>query len=179
MGRKCVCCGLQNRKQLDAAIIEGTSSARVIGEQFRVSKVCVLRHRKHVDGELQAAHSGHSLEIREVLKRFDKVIALLEAHLKKSPESPLTLDWLRELRELRVTIWARAKLRGKVSSAGESPKREGDKFIIQFVAPDGKRAEIPLSVYRALPAEVFKNGAEGSLDCQSKVPQEAGNESAT
>jgi hypothetical protein len=58
-----------------------------------------------------------------------------------------------------------------VVPASDGQKREGDCYVVQFVAPDGQQAKIPLSVYRSLPKEAFKDD-EGTLDLKSNAPQE-------
>jgi hypothetical protein len=150
VGRKCLCCSLKNRAKLDAAIVEGTSSARVIGEQFRVSKKSVLGHRRHLGAELRTSQAGRASEIGEILKRVDRLIKLFSFHLKQKPKDALSLDWIRESRDQRGWLTFRVRAMGKAVPVDGAGKREGDKYVISFVAPDGKPAEIPLAVYRSL-----------------------------
>jgi hypothetical protein len=157
MGRVCRCCRHKSRPELDAAIVEGAGSARAIANQFGVSKNSILNHRKHIKGEMKAAHSDRAVELKEILKRADQNIRLLKAHLKTKPPTALSLDWIRTSRDVRGWLMFRVKALGKIAPVGDSQKREGDRYVISFVAPDGKPAEIPLDVYRSLPAN--KDGA--------------------
>jgi hypothetical protein len=160
MGRHCTICKHPDRDKLDAAIVEGAGSAGAIAGLYGVSKNNVLNHRKHIGAEMKAAHSERSTELREILKRCDKNAKLLSLHLKNKPREAIGLDWIRESRDLRGWLTFRVKALGKIAPVGDAPRREGDSFCVQFIAPDGKPAKIPLAVYRSLPA--FKNGAEGA-----------------
>jgi hypothetical protein len=177
VGRKCLCCSHKNRAKLDAAIAEGDSSARVVAGQYGVSKNSVLNHRKHIGGEMKAAHSERSTELREILRRCDKNAKLLSLHLKNKPREAIGLDWIRESRDLRGWLTFRAKALGKIAPVGDAPRRDGDSYNVVFVSPDGKQAKIPLEVYRALPKSAFEQvQGNGALGTQSKVPQEVGEE---
>jgi len=166
MGRKCLGCFHKDRAKLDAAISAGTSSARTIGTQFGIPKKTVLNHRQHIAAELQEAHSADYLGLKEIVKRFDRLISFLQVHLKKRPRSPLPLDWLREVRELRSCILLRIKALAKIAPSGDGQKREGDHYVISFIMPDGKPAQIPMKVYASLPKDVFE-AAQYEQDCNS------------
>jgi DNA-binding CsgD family transcriptional regulator len=160
MGRKCTVCSHVDREKLDAAIVEGAGSAGAIARQFGVSKNSILNHRKHIDGEMKSAHADYAVELKAILQRADGVIAQLKIHLKKKPRAALSLDWIRESRDLRGWLTFRAKALGKIAPVGDSQKRSGDSYNVLFVLPDGTQAKIPLAIYGALPA--LKNGAETS-----------------
>jgi hypothetical protein len=177
MGRHCTICEHQDREKLDAAIVEGAGSAGAIARQFGVPKNSVLNHRKHIDGEMKAAHSDRAVELKAILQRADRMIKHLDAHLKQKPRTALSLDWIRESRDLRGWLTFRAKAMGKIAPVGDSQKGAGgDTYNVSFIGPDRKPVSIPLAVYRALPPEVFRNGGNGSLDSQSNAPQEVGKE---
>lgn len=176
MGRKCLCCSHKERTELDRAIAQTDGSARVIAERFGVSKKSVLNHRKHIDAvEMKMAHSHRATEIEQILKRVDRLIKLFEHHLKQKPRTALSLDWIRESRDQRGWLTFRAKAMGKIAPAGDGQKREGDRYIVSFVGPDGKPTQIPMAVYRSLPKEAFEDAAvsDGTLGTQSNAPQEA------
>jgi len=167
MGRKCTVCTHPNKAEIDRKILANAGSARVLAGQFGVSKNSILNHHKHIKGEMKAAHSERSVELREILKRADQNIKLLSLHLKTKPREALSLDWIRTSRDLRGWLTFRAKALGKIAPVGDSQKRgEGDRYVISFVGPNGKPAEIPLDVYRSLP------GAEQSLPDHNNVTKE-------
>jgi hypothetical protein len=165
VGRNCLCCTHKNRAKIDAAIVEGSQSARVIGERFRVSKKSILGHRRHLGVELRVSQSNRTTEIGEILKRVDRLIELFSLHLQQKPKDALSLDWIRESRDQRGWLTFRVRAMGKAVPVDGAGKREGDKYVISFVNPDGKPTQIPLGVYRALPKEAF----EGTLETQSKA----------
>ena len=161
MGRNCLCCTHKNRAKIDAAIVEGSASARVIGEQFRVSKKSVLGHRRHLGAELRTSQAGRASEIAEILKRVDRLIKLFSFHLKQKPKDALSLDWIRESRDQRGWLTFRVRAMGKAVPVDGAGKREGDKYIISFVMPDGKPAQAPLAIYRSLQKlQDCNNGSE-------------------
>jgi len=174
--RKCLCCTHPDRTKLDEAITAGLDSARAIAARFRVSPHSVLNHRRHLTGDLAASYSKHAGELEQLLARVDRLIKLLELHLKNKPRTALSLDWIRESRDQRGWMTFRTKVLGKIVPAkGDAPKRSGDSYSVVFVSPDGKQARIPLSVYRAIPPSAFEQaGGNGTLGSQANVPAEVG-----
>lgn len=161
LGRKCVICAHKLRKEIDAQIIEGSSSARVIGERFGVSKSNVAQHRqRHLAVELKGAHAAQAGELQGMLRAAEKLIELLKLHLERKPAEAVSLDWIRASRDLRGWLTFRAKAMAKVAPAGEGKPRGGDTFNICFVDPNGQPTRIPLKVYAALPREVFADDGE-------------------
>ena len=162
MPRKCLCCTHRDRTKLDEAITSGLDTARAIAARFRVSAHSVANHRRHITGDLAASYSKHAGELEQMLARVDRLIKLLEMHLKNKPRTALSLDWIRESRDQRGWMTFRTKVLGKIAPAkGDGQKREGDKYVISFVAPDGSAAEIPLAVYRSLQKlQDCNNGSE-------------------
>jgi hypothetical protein len=175
MPRKCLCCTHQERKKLDETITAGLDSARAIAARFRVSPHSVLNHRRHLTGDLAASYSKHAGELEQLLARVDRLIKLLELHLKNKPRTALSLDWIRESRDQRGWMTFRTKVLGKIAPAkGDGQRREGDRYSVVFIAPDGKPAQIPLSVYRAIPSSAFEQtDGNGTLATQANAPQEA------
>jgi hypothetical protein len=115
----------------------------------------VLNHRHHLTGDLAASYSKHAGELEQMLARVDRLIKLLELHLRNKPRTALSLDWIRESRDQRGWMTFRTKALGKIAPAkGDSQKREGDRYVIQFVTPSGKPAQIPLSVYARVKVDV-------------------------
>ncbi|HXZ41141.1 MAG TPA: hypothetical protein VEG68_10405 [Terriglobales bacterium] len=150
MPRKCLCCAHPERKKLDEEITAGLSSARSIASRFRVSPNSVLNHRRHITGEIAASYSKHAGELEQILARVDRLIKLFEAHLKNKPRTALSLDWIRESRDWRGWLTFRAKALGKIAPAKDTPRREGDRFDIVFIDPNGGQARIPLGIYERL-----------------------------
>jgi len=110
---------------------------------------------------LESKESAGTAELKEMLKRGDRLITLLERHLKLKPRMAVSLDWIRESRDLRGWMTYRSKHIGKIAPVGDAlTGKGGDTYCVQFITPEGQQARIPLSVYRSLPA--FKNGAEGA-----------------
>jgi len=176
MGRTCRCCTSKQRSEIDKDILANHESASTIAARYSVTKGSVLSHRRnHLSEAVASTLSQGAIELKEMLARADKLIRLLTIHMKEKPRSAVSLDWIRESRDVRGWFTYHSKHIGKAIPAKETQKREGDKFVISFVASDGKRAEVPLSVYQALPSEVFKT--DGALGRQSNAPQEVGKDS--
>ena len=117
--------------------------------------------------------SQGAIELQAMLARADKLIKLLSRHLEEKPRTAVSLDWIRESRDLRGWLTYRSKHIGKVAPANEGQKREGDSYNIVFRGPDDKPLRIPLAVYAALPGEAFKTDgdADGALDIQPNAPE--------
>jgi hypothetical protein len=174
MARKCLCCISKQRKEIDRQILANKCSASAIASRYSVSKRSVLGHRRnHLSEAVESTLSPGAIELGEMLARADKLIKLLSVHLKNKPRAALSLDWIRESRDLRGWLTYRSKHIGKVVPAGEAQRREGDRYNVVFVEPDGKRAQIPFAEYRSLSAEAFKNGSNGTLATQPNVPEKA------
>ena len=172
MARRCLCCSHQKRGQIDKDILANKEPASTIARRYSVTKSSVLGHRRnHLAVEVESTLSQGAVELKAMLARTDRLIKLLERHLKLKPRQAVSIDWIRESRDLRGWFTYRSKHIGKVVPTNGAEKREGDHYNIVFVNPDGQRAEIPLGVYRALPKEAFQNDGR-DLETQSNAPTE-------
>lgn len=160
MGRVCRCCTSKQRAQIDRDILANKYTARMIAQRYSVTKGSVLGHRRnHLAEAVEGTLSQGALELKAMLSRADKIIKLLSRHLKAKPRDAVSLDWIRESRDLRGWLTYRSKHIGKLV-VGDRLERAGDSYRVVFIGPDGKPVEIPLDVYRSLPAS--KNGADGA-----------------
>jgi hypothetical protein len=159
MGRKCTVCAHPEKTEIDRKIVGNDGSSLTIARLFGLSDDAVSRHRSHINSAIRNAQVIKSTGFHELTKAIDRLVLKVEKHLSISAKSE---TWFKESRELRNWISLRAKLAGRIvkDDAEGAQRREGDRYSVVFVTPDGKPAEIPFSVYRSLPA--FKNGAEGA-----------------
>jgi hypothetical protein len=129
-------------------------SAGDISRLFNVSKDSILRHKRHIAIAIRSTQSIKAQGFYECLKGIERLIRRVEKHLGDSQRSE---GWFRKSAELRQWIALREKMVGKVVT--DDPRalqaRQGDTYCVQFIAPDGKPAKIPLAVYEALPKTVF------------------------
>jgi hypothetical protein len=173
MGRKCTVCQHPDIAEIDRKIIANDGSTLTIARLFGLGDDAVARHRSHIKTAIKNAQVLKNTGFQELTKSIDRLVLKVEKHLSISAKSEV---WFKESRELRNWVALRAKLAGKFvkDDAEGAQRREGDKYVISFVAPNGTPVEIPLSVYRALPSSAFEQvQGNGALGTQSKVPQEA------
>jgi len=174
MARTCLCCTSKRRTEIDRDILQNKSAASEIAARYGVSKRSVLGHRRnHLTEAVENTLSQGAVELKAMLARADKLSKLLTLHLKEKPRDAVSLDWIRESRDLRGWLTYRSKHIGKVVPTNDAQKREGDRYSVVFVSPDGKQAKIPLSVYRAIPSSAFEQqDGNGTLATQANVPAE-------
>jgi hypothetical protein len=168
MSRKCTVCAHKDKAEIDRKITANEGSALTISRLFNLSKDSILRHRRHISIAIRSAQSIKAQGFSELLKGVERLIRRMEKRLSDSQRAE---GWFKESAELRQWIALRAKLAGKLvkDEAGGAQKREGDRYSVVFIAPDGKPAEIPLSVYRALPKSVFDKATDSvSVDSEKK-----------
>ena len=170
MARSCLCCTSKQRAEIERDILQNKHAASAIAARYGVSKRSVLGHRRnHLSEAVESTLSQGAVELKQMLARADKLIRLLTDHLEEKPRDALSLDWIRESRDLRGWLTYRSKHIGKVVPTNEAQKREGDRYNVVFVTPEGKPAEIPMAVYRSLPKAVFEGN--GTSECQSNAPE--------
>ena len=167
--KKCSVCVHGKRHEIDAKIIANTGSVRELARQYSLDKDAIQRHKRHIEGPMKAAQTLKATGFRELTDAVNRLTTRLEKRLGSARRSA---TWFQESRDLRAWVLVRAKLAGKVSADEERPtERAGDTFAVQFIAPDGSEARIPLEAYRALPADAFRiNGSE-----RSELPRQGGN----
>jgi hypothetical protein len=168
MGRLCLCCASKQRALIEKDILANKESASMIARRYSVTKGSVLSHRRnHLAEAVESTLSQGAIELQAMLARADKLIKLLSRHLEEKPRTAVSLDWIRESRDLRGWLTYRSKHIGKVAPTNGAEKQRGDSYNVVFRGPDDKPLRIPLAVYEALPAEVF---ASGALDTQPDGP---------
>jgi hypothetical protein len=182
MARICRCCASKQRAQIDKDILANRESASTIARRHAVTKASVLGHRRnHLAEAVEGTLSQGALELKAMLSRADKLIKLLTHHLKAKPRDAVSLDWIRESRDLRGWLTYRSKHVGKLVPVGDRQERAGDRYVISFIAPDGRPAEIPLGRFRRLPAS--KDGAEKAEqslpDCNNDREERTSDEPVT
>lgn len=115
MPKPCTICTHTDREQIDADLVAGSASQRVIAARYEVSKDAVRRHTAHISAALarmktEREEAGPRSAFQRLEELHDRAMRVLDA-AEQDGKANLSLAAIRELRSLTETL---AKITGEL-----------------------------------------------------------------